>query len=366
MIRKECDRTRHGGRLAGRTAVVVCALSALSIAPAAIGQTIRIYPEATTIDAQVRLGDVADVSGCDAQTTAKLRKLILCRSPESGGEQVIDSRNIRDQLAAAGVNLGHVLIKGSTHCRVSRPHDVPDSATTAPANDAEVAPGSCPPPRLGRIIQDYFSDKFAEYGGVVDLQYGRTARDALNLSAAQYTFQIHDHSERPLGLIAIDVDVLEEGRFVQSIPLVLEVSLTVNVAVARRTINRMGVIQSRDVALAPRLFKRLDRIGLRDPNEAIGLLAARMIRSGDMLTSADLKAVPLVKSGDLIHVYHRAGRLEVKTVAKAMQEGSRGDSIEVRSQRSRERFFVTVTGPKTAQIGSKPSGCELAAWRGKG
>ena len=46
------------------------------------------------------------------------------------------------------------------------------------------------------------------------------------------------------------------------------------------------------------------------------------------------------------------GAIEVKTVGRAMETGTYGQTIRVRNEATRDILEVVVTGPQTAQLGS--------------
>jgi flagella basal body P-ring formation protein FlgA len=58
----------------------------------------------------------------------------------------------------------------------------------------------------------------------------------------------------------------------------------------------------------------------------------------------------LVKRGDLITVSSRSGSICVRTSAKAVQDGSKGDLIQVESVDSKQRYDARVVGLREASV----------------
>jgi flagella basal body P-ring formation protein FlgA len=62
-----------------------------------------------------------------------------------------------------------------------------------------------------------------------------------------------------------------------------------------------------------------------------------------------LDPVALVKTGQFVTINVASGGVQVRTVARAMEAGSFGQSIKVKNEATKEIFDVTVTG---AQMGA--------------
>jgi flagella basal body P-ring formation protein FlgA len=59
----------------------------------------------------------------------------------------------------------------------------------------------------------------------------------------------------------------------------------------------------------------------------------------------------LAKSGQFVTVTLNQGSVQIRTVARAMESGSYGETIKVRNEDTRDVYDVTLTGPQTATIG---------------
>jgi flagella basal body P-ring formation protein FlgA len=140
---------------------------------------------------------------------------------------------------------------------------------------------------------------------------------------------------------------------VQTVPLVVQVTLTRRVVVARRTINQGAAIASADVELTALSFTRVDELGLDDVAQAIGQRAKRVISAGTLVEVDMLEAVPLVLRGQLVTLTSLAGAIRVVTTAKAAEDGRRGDVMKVRSVDDKKvEFDAVVVGPGEVQLGT--------------
>ncbi len=213
---------------------------------------------------------------------------------------------------------------------------------------------------LRDAVLEYFHGELSRYGGRAEVIFDGGAQNMLQLSAPEYSFAVRRRGGRSLGLTSIEVDVRARDQRLQTIPLVVEVSMLRESLVARRTINEGATIRPEDVGLVSMLFTRVDRLGIGDPILAIGQRAKRIIRAGALVESGLLEPVPLVRRGQLVTLISASGSVRVVTTGKATSDGLLGEVIKVRSvDDRRSELDAVVVGVGTVQIGGIPDGIPL-------
>jgi flagella basal body P-ring formation protein FlgA len=165
------------------------------------------------------------------------------------------------------------------------------------------------------------------------------------------TFNVRPRGSALLGLISLDVDLVEAGKVSRAVPVMAEVTMTRPVVVARRPINRGAMVRAEDLGMEERRFSKIESIGLTATAAILGHEAKRYIDRGEMLLARDVQAMPLVRRGDYVTVWLHRGGLVVRGGAKALKEGAQGERIEVKSEPSGQVYTVVVTGPKTVEAG---------------
>ena len=124
----------------------------------------------------------------------------------------------------------------------------------------------------------------------------------------------------------------------------------VEVVVAVRAIAKGAEVRPDDVsverydggALAQYLTSRAD---------AVGRIARYAVAPGTVLRKNSVRPPRLVRRGDRIKVFVRAGGLVVTLDGSAMSNGGEGDSVRVRNARSRRIIEAVVIGPGEAEVG---------------
>jgi flagella basal body P-ring formation protein FlgA len=374
MIRKDCEQTSRTTARARadtssfpRMAAWLALVGAVACVPEAHAGTIRVWPTAVVVADSIRLDDLCELRGFDYETELRIAGTIIAEAPSPGGSRAIHLPMIRDALIAQGVNQAGITLSGAVRCDVTRPaagnppdsiktplHSGSASVSSASNRDAANADQDVVQSNLTlrRAIIDYFNDELARYRGSADVVFDRTSEQMLDLSGPSFTFRVRRQKSTPLGLIPVEVDVITEGRVLQSVPLVVNVALIRLTVVAKRAINQSATIQSSDVEVMPMRYTVLNQLGLDDTARAIGQRAKRMIQAGSIVEPDMLETVPLVVRGQLISITAVSGGVHVVTTGKAAQDGLLGETVKVRAADNRRiEFDAIVIGPGRVQVG---------------
>lgn len=388
-----------------RPAWAIIALG-LGCTPVATAGPIRIWSAAVVVDDHILLGDIADLQHLGSDEQSKLAAVKIADAPAPGGSRVLRLEAVREGLAAAGINMAQVTIGGATECAVTRPGIAPPQSSTdktrsssvmengatrakgqraapngeprrqadkpgsvrsaggrlpalvlEPSESAErdvETPAEMPTDTLRQAVIEHFNGELARYGGTAEIAFDQASEQVLDLSAPTYEFRIRRRGGPQLGLLTLEIDVLSDGRTLQTVPLVVRLELRRPVVVARRTINQGATIGPADLERISLTFSRLDDLGIDDTALAVGQRARRVVPAGAMIEPSLLEQVPLVLRGQLVTVTSVAGSIRVVTAAKATQEGRYGDVIKVRcTDETQAEIDGMVTGPGEVRIGSR-------------
>ncbi|MGD2108779.1 MAG: flagellar basal body P-ring formation chaperone FlgA [Phycisphaerae bacterium] len=376
MKRKDCDHTIHiadprtGTHRRTRwmfTAVAVsvfCGAMCLS----ASADSLRLWPTAVVVQDTIPLSDLCELRGFSTETEARFAGLTITNAPPPGGSRLIHADMVRSALKANGANLATITFSGASQCRVERPAAPPSrpscdrsGGTTAGSHARRTQSNATDEDRVERQTQnltlraavfDYFNREFARYGGRAEIAFDRTPAQVLDLSKPTYDFVLRRRGDQLLGLVQLEVDVLSQNRIVQTIPLVVRVSMVRPVVVTRRAINQDATVQGSDVDLQPISFNGIDRLGVSETSLVIGQRAKRFISAGTQIELGMLEPIPLVTRGQLVTLTSVAGAVSAVTTAKALEDGLYGQAVTVRSaDKKRTEFEATVVAPGAVRIG---------------
>jgi flagella basal body P-ring formation protein FlgA len=365
-------------------------LLALPTSAAEIALKARVVPLCTV----VRLGEVADIKATDAQEVERLASVSLMPAPATGKARYLRQRDVQDLLAAQGEDVSQLNFRGATMVQVeSNVSGVQPAASTSgePLSRFRAAWNGQPMP------EETLATKAPSQSAMPPLSAARAAELHTELEQLFVKYLEHVSGRKAnwrmsfevptakLNLLASATSVLTcmggntpwtgRQRFVVTfdtadglgrIPLHVDVASSQPAVVAVQPIERGRIVTAADIEI--REFENLPaatvkRAPVLSVETIIGMEAARTIQTGEMLMTDDVAPQMLVKRGEQIAVYARGGGIQVRTLAKAKQDGARGQLIVVESLGTKKPFQAVVVGEREAVVlagDSQPSPAAVA------
>ena len=352
------------------------------------GATLELKPEVNVIGDEVRLRSVCRWSDADRAAFDPVADLVLFRLGKSSPFRTLTVKELRDTLKQAGVNLAVVRFAGATSSTVART-DVKydertaleqwitarESATTKPAPievattrparlvAGELAAGGPEPrpveePNAFKTLRDHVvaevSSRLNLPAEQLQFRFSPADQKLLNLTEPHFKFIVSTPRNRNLGDVAWEVTIVAAGvdgrEGTQRATLTGNVKAWQDQLVVNRPMAVRQVIRETDVIDRRTLADRLPDDTLVTREQVVGQMAGRALKPGTVLTARLVEASILVKSGQLVSVMLTQGSIRAKTVAKAMEQGTIGQTIRVKNEVTGNTFDVVVTGPQTAKL----------------
>jgi flagella basal body P-ring formation protein FlgA len=116
---------------------------------------------------------------------------------------------------------------------------------------------------------------------------------------------------------------------------------------ARYTIPPGHILREAD--LAWRQAENVDGVVAR-LEEALNRETRRLIRQDEPIRASDIRAVPLVRSNDIVTVISRRGGVVIKAEMKSRGEGTMGDTVTLVSLKGQDLVLARVTGLHEAEV----------------
>jgi flagella basal body P-ring formation protein FlgA len=361
----------------------------------AAGATLEMRMEATIVGAEVRLRQVCRWSDRDAPVFAPIADLVLIRVTEDAPFQAVTLQQVRRTLHDAGVNLGVVRFSGPTSCTITRgdveydeqeglrewakakrgPAQDDDAAFTASEHEAAPiaatqrveggSPESLPEESAQNTLRDLLIHDLSVRLHVPkeDLHVTFNPKDdaALRLAEPQFKFDIQPKRVRNLGAIAWEVQIVTDAgggaaRKSQKMSLAATARAWQRQTVLAKPLAFKQMIRDADVSERRVLVDTLDEDPLLVKQQVVGQQAAREFKAGTVMTAKTVQAVPLARAGQFVTVTLSRGGVSVKTVGRAMGEGSFGQTIKVKNEATRDVYEIVLTGPQEGTMGPAEPG----------
>lgn len=328
----------RGRALLAFAIVIAAALSARAA-------EIRLLSEATPAGAVVRLGDIAEVFAADNERVAVLRSAELCPAGGSDSRRTLSARQIQELLYLRGFSPTECRFSGASHVTLISAAAPKEPKTVLPAMEKRATDAV----RSG--IEQY-TTRQRRSNEPVELEFTLSDEQVRAIDTAAYRLAIRGGSEPWLGTQQYDV-VLAGGA--KPLPITAEVKLPPMAVVAKRAIDRGEIFAPEDLALA-RLKPGADASGLfENADSVVGREATRAIGPGQTIDEGSLRQPLLVRKGDAVTVYTRAPGLQVRTTARAREDGSLGELVSIESMLNRQTFLARVSGSQEVEIYARPA-----------
>ncbi|MEX2137919.1 MAG: flagellar basal body P-ring formation chaperone FlgA [Pirellulales bacterium] len=304
---------------------------------------IRFRTQARTDGNVVRLGDVAEVITVDKREREMLQGVEI--GPGGPSRQTLAAHLVQDRLAAHGVKLVDHQFAGAAVITIlpeadPRTGDNQRSLSKSAINLASTAVADAIVAHLKKT-----ADPEEDWTVAVELtaEQARAAiahgrRVAVIGGGAPWTgpqsFKVTAPKQLGNELFTIEANVSRAPRAV----------------VAVNSIERGETIRAQDVELARIKPGSPQRTAFQSLEEAIGKEATRNIVAGQVLDDQYVRSPLLVNRGDVVDVFARSGGVQVRTRARAKEEGSHGGVIRVELLTDRRLLVARVCGFQEVEV----------------
>ncbi|MFP4143729.1 MAG: flagellar basal body P-ring formation chaperone FlgA [Phycisphaeraceae bacterium] len=339
---------------------ILLPLAALLGAAAAHAGSIRLDASAVVDGSAVTLGQVAELEG---ELASELADVEIARFRSGQRELTLSLAEVRQMLTQDHeVNWGLVSLSGYSQCDVRRQIEADEAPAAQPVETpAEAEPVAASPQMTLRGLVT----------GLIERRTGLTAdelrielsdRDAerLGRSALEGRWELETSSTSGLGRVPVTLRQYVAGQVADRLAVTVDVERQARVLVATQRVARGERIDAEDIALRT-VWLGDDRAEpLAKVDLVAGQEAAATISKGDVLYPSDVCEPEMIGRGELVTVRCVSGRLVVRTVGRAQEDGVMGQVIRIRNESNRETYHASVTGRREAvmELGSMAQGGE--------
>jgi flagella basal body P-ring formation protein FlgA len=199
----------------------------------------------------------------------------------------------------------------------------------------------------------------------LELRFNPRDEKVLKLAEPVFSFHIEPKRVRNLGSVVWDVTftTADGGADPQTVTIAGSARAWQQQVVLNRPLTFKQVIRAEDVIERRTLIDRLPDDELLRSKQIVGQQAARDLKPGTVMTAKLVNAVPLVQPGQFVTVSLERGGIQVKTVARAMEGGSFGQTVKVKNEATKDVYEVVLTGPQEGTLGPPVVASEAVANR---
>lgn len=326
--------------------------SVLLCAHVVVADTITLNDHSHVIGLTVRLSDIADLTGAEAERLARVQ--IVSLSPQQT-RATIAAATVRRALDGESPRWGRLTLRGATTVVVERGRRLA-SADAAPlvrvgavrSNAVPRVALTGPPESLREHLLQYVYDTVG--AAVADIDVTFTDRDAALLSrqTSGERYEFEPMGSDMVGRVPVNVRCYRGDELIETVRVRLHVRVRRDAVLARRELRRGEVIAAEDLK-TDRIWLDSDvKRPLRNAGPVVGQTVVRTVTAGRPMSHDDIRPALMVKRGETIFVRCVSGNLVMSVTARALSDGALNEVITVEPIKTRERYMVRVTGPQQA------------------
>lgn len=124
----------------------------------------------------------------------------------------------------------------------------------------------------------------------------------------------------------------------------------VEVPVLVRRVNGSDVIDETDVRIMTMRADRLDMDAIRDGADIVGMSPMRTLSAGRPVRQGEIRHPVLVAKGSIVTMTYRTDRMVLTAQGKALQDGSKGDTVRIQNAKTHKTIDAMVTGHGTVTV----------------
>ena len=310
---------------------------------------IRLKPAANISGRTVQVGDIASIDGGTAGLARRIALLDLEDAPRAG--QIVSSsdRQVAFRLQRAGIQRRTFTVQGVKAVVTSRvvtarrdPLPVDRAAVHLAAAKIQSLAKSSVKDAVLAVAEEYVRGRLPWDKESVSIElaraYGPTL-EQITTPAHQLNLKpVLQSSWPPVGRVHVGVSIFHESKRIAEVPVTMVVRHFEEVVVAKRQIERGGVVTAEDLYLDRREVSRLNSY-YTSIDDVIGKRTGQTIRTllviqPSHLTgqNADQPSEIVVRQRDMVTMIARpGGDLYVTAAGQALQNGKVGEMIRVRN-----------------------------------
>lgn len=318
---------------AGKTislTIMILLLTVLLSLGSACAVEISFRPSATVDGAQIRLGDIADLS--DSSVLAKaLASLVVGQAPDPGQAVLVSADAVKQYLATSNPIPAGTVWQGASAIGIKR-------------NAQQIKPQY-----LLDLIKDYLKDN---RNNLPDAAV-RFVPDSLPLPfflpVGELTPEIIPSNPNILGSSRFSIIFRIGSEVVKNMSVRGTVEAIAQVVVSVRKLTRGTILSHEDLTLSAVDISDLQRPGFQ-PEDFIGMKLTRSLRAGTPIVDTMVDTLPVVHRGEKVKILVQSGALQITATGLAHSDGKINQMIRVQNISSNKVLLCRVTAPGLVEV----------------
>ncbi len=136
--------------------------------------------------------------------------------------------------------------------------------------------------------------------------------------------------------------IFSEGEVVTALPASGRFDVLAEIPVLKRTVKYGKVIEANDIEIRDIAVSQVRSDTITDIASLVGKMPAYSITAGRPMRIHEISIPPMIKKNSLVQMHYRSPGMEISTSGQAMEDGHKGDIIQVKNLASKKIVQTTV------------------------
>jgi flagellar basal body P-ring formation protein FlgA len=294
--------------------------------------TISIFEKSEANDADVRLGDIAEIRNGDPSLLQRLQGVVIGAAPLPGKSWRFDVPYILTRLKQSNVDLARIVIQSPEIMEVS-------------TKSIEISK---------KMIEDialaFLDNKIPWDKSRVRVKLIQTSENLL-LPDRPYTYKVVPPVKTSyLGKVPLSVVFDVQGQPPRKAWATVKIEVETEAIVAQKPLNRNQTIENDDVHAVSMDMADLPANYVSRLEDVVGKKTLRAIGPKEVLRTDIVELPPMVKRNDRVSIVAESESLRITAAGEAKESGIRGERVKVVNLNSNKEIFARVLDSKTVQV----------------
>lgn len=180
------------------------------------------------------------------------------------------------------------------------------------------------------------------YGGQTSFSFENVKQTKIMVSNAKF--------DELQNKFSAEVEIFADGKSAAKTTLQGKYYLLAEVWVPAVNINKGETITADNLKSIKIRSNRIKPQNLVEKDKLLKKEAKRNLREGKIVNDKDVGRVIMIKKGDVINSIYQNQAMQITAKAEALEDGCRGDKIEVRNTKSKKTFYGEVVDADTVKV----------------
>lgn len=203
---------------------------------------------------------------------------------------------------------------------------------------------------IASALKKEYLERFGE-GDEIELEfYGGQTNFSLEEAGEVKIMVANARFDELQNKFSADVEVFAGGKPVAKSSYQGKYYILTEVFVPAQNINKGEVITADKLKSVKTRSNRVKPQHLADKDKLINMEAKRNLREGKMISDKDVGKIVLIKKGSIVNLIYQTPYMQITAKAEALEDGCRGDRIEIRNTKSKKDLYGEVVDAETVRI----------------